>query len=359
MSSSQFIGAGSVRHSLAESRSEESCRAASASDSGQDWRDAILLGDSVAIRRLRSQIQRIAPYFRIALIRGETGSGKQLVGRAIHALSAGSDGPFIVTTASALAESVAGSEASHREPATESVFESACGGTLYLDRIGELSYTLQAALFRFLCVCNDRRAGVPQGGRTGFRGSARPRADTRILAASSRDLRALSAIGQFRHDLYARLSVVEIFVPPLRQRVEDLAILAGSLLRRLAEQTGESPKLLAGSTLVQLQNRLWPDNFRELGRVVAEAAALAEGAIVEPRHLLALNEAARANAAAPPTAQMERLDVVIQQHVLEVLVRCGGNKLRAAALLGISRSTLYRMLDTTAACTHPAMEREQ
>jgi len=329
--------------------------------------DAALLGESAAIRHLRSQLQRIAPHFRTALIRGEIGSGKQMVARYLHACSPGADGPFIVTSASALAESFAGEAALHRgaTPTTAILLESAHGGTLYLNGVGELPFVLQAALLRFIRACEERRVTPALAGRSSFKSAnaresgARaapirlpaprvlaPRmAATRILAASDRDLRMLSAIGQFRQDLYARLAAVEIMVPPLRQRMEDIPVLAAWLLHRLAEETGRRPKLFAASTLAQLQGHLWPNNLRELERVVAHAAALADGELIEPRHLLALIDRAPAGLPATPEVKLERLHDVVHQHVLEVLTRCGGNKLRAAELLGISRSTLYRMLD--------------
>jgi DNA-binding NtrC family response regulator len=304
----------------------------------------ILLGDSVAVQQLRSQINRVAPYLRTALIRGEIGVGKQFVARAIHALSSGADGPFIVCDASALVASIAsgGRSTTPAAPAAGPLLESAQGGTLYLDGIGKLSPALQAALFRFIRACDERRSAGAQTSRAGFR-----RADTRILAASDRNLRTLAAIGQFRQDLYARLSVVEIFVPPLRQRIEDIPILAAWLLRRLADRAGQSPRMLAESTLALLQGRSWPDNLNELDRVVCQAAALAEGDLIEPRHLFALVEPAHPSLAPASAVKIERLHDVIRQHVLEVLTRCGGNKLRAAELLGISRSTLYRMLDAS------------
>jgi DNA-binding NtrC family response regulator len=184
-----------------------------------------------------------------------------------------------------------------------------------------------------------------------LRSFAERRAETRrwelrIIAATHRDLRTMSAIGQFHHELYARLSAVEVFVPPLRQRVEDIPILAAWLLRRLADRTGESAKTLAEETLAKLRGRLWPNNIRELERVVAQAAALAEGPIIEPRHLLVLVEPANGPAVAPAMGRLDRLQDVIHRHVIEVLTRCAGNKLRAAELLGISRSTLYRMLES-------------
>ncbi|MGD0798303.1 MAG: sigma 54-interacting transcriptional regulator [Acidobacteriaceae bacterium] len=306
---------------------------------------SILLGDSVAVLRLRSQIQHIAPHYRTALIRGEAGTGKQLVARAIHAFSPGASRPFVIGNTSALAASIAAnSRPGQPHPtAAGSLLESAHGGTLFLDGIGELPSALQSALFRFLRACEERRAAPAQPGRASLR-----RPDTRILAASDRDLRTLAAIGQFHQELYAHLSAVEIVVPPLRQRIEDLPILAAWLLRRLAGRTGQNPKMLAESTLAQLQGRPWPNNLRELDRVLTQAAALADGALIEPRHLLALVGPTHSNPDASTAIKIERLHDVIQQHVLDVLTRCGGNKLRAAELLGISRSTLYRMLGSSA-----------
>jgi len=353
MSSNHFISAGLSRQPLSELQNREHSGTNSTSATAHSLRDPVLLGESVAIRRLRSQIQRIAPYFRTALIRGEIGAGKQLVGRAIHALSPGANGPFIVTNSYTIAESVANSESTRSATSSSaaSLLESANGGTLYLDSVGELPTALQAALFRFIRTCEERRTAPAAAIRNDFRRTSPHSLDSRlapprILAASDRDLRTLAAIGQFRQDLYARLSAVEIFVPPLRQRVEDIPVLSAWLLRRLAEQTGQSPKMLAEATLTQLQGRMWPNNLSELERAVSQAAALAEGAIIEPRHLLSLVEAPPST---PPPVKIERLQDVIQNHVLDVLTRCGGNKLRAAELLGISRSTLYRMLDASAA----------
>jgi len=309
--------------------------------------DPVLLGDSLAIRRLRSQIQRIAPYFHTALLRGETGSGKQLVARAIHALSPGADGPFIVANASALAQSAADSETSHSTTSlfATSMLESVQGGTLYLECVGDLPFALQTALFRFIRTCLERRDNHRPSG-CNLRHRSNPlRLDTRILASTDRDLRVLAAVGQFRQDLYTSFSAVEILVPSLRQRVEDIPHLVDWLMHRIAADSGQGPKLLDKATLAQLQKRLWPNNLRDLERVVTQAAALAGGACVEPRHLLALVDPPATTPPRSPAIHIERLHDVIQQHVLDVLTRCGGNKLRAAQLLGISRSTLYRMLD--------------
>jgi DNA-binding NtrC family response regulator len=339
MSSNQITYPGFTGRTLPESRQDATQHGASDA-SVVDGDGSILLGDSVAIRRLRSQIQRIAPYYRTALIRGEVGAGKHLVARAIHSLSPGAEGPFVACAQAALTHALAPAPAQQSSggptPAGAALLESAQGGTLYLGEIGELPYPLQAPLVRFLRSFAERRAETR-------------RWEVRIVAATHRDLRTMSAIGQFHHELYTRLSAVEIFVPPLRQRLEDLPGLAAWLLRRLAEQTGEGAKTVSGAAVAQLQTRLWPGNLRELERVLAQAATLADGAVIEPRHLLALVEPANAVSAMHGTGRLDRLQDVIQHHVIEVLTRCAGNKLRAAELLGISRSTLYRMLETVEA----------
>jgi DNA-binding NtrC family response regulator len=347
MSSNQVTTAASFEQSFSGMLHAASRDPGSGTDPSRDPQKPVLLGESLAVQRLRSQIQRIAPYFRIALIRGEMGCGKELVARAIHALSPSADRPFVVTRAATLAESLAARDGTRlgRGWTAASLVESADGGTLYLRGVGELALGLQDTLLQFLIEFDRCRSKPPRTRITRVDPSARSLADVRILAASDRDLRTLSAIGQFRQDLYAQLSAVEIFVPPLRQRAEDIPLLAQWLLRRLAEATGQAPKLLAEETASRLQEQLWPNNLRELERVLCQAAALAEGARIEPRHLLAVVEPAFGNSARAPAVKIERLHDVMQQHVFEVLARCGGNKLRAAELLGISRSTLYRMLD--------------
>lgn len=319
-----------------------------------DCSEWVLLGESVAVRQLRLQIRRVAPYFRTALIRGEAGAGKELVARAIHALSPGFVGPFIVADARLLAESTEYCESPHANTTLTAarLLASAQGGTLYLTHIGDSSTVQQAALLAFLRDCEERKGTWPRPGN-GISGeiggrevqvSTSRNLDMRILAASDRDLRSLAAIGQFRQDLFARLSGLEIFVPPLRQRVADIPILVDCLLRRIAEGSGEPAKSLAERAMLWLQEYSWPNNFCELKHVVIQAATFAEGGTIEASHLLALIEpqVAQEPMSAPP--KIECLHDVMQRHVLDVLSRCAGNKVRAAEALGISRSTLYRML---------------
>jgi|GEM_PF-1017680 len=320
----------------------EACACVSAHERSE-W---ALLGDSVAVRQLRSQIRRVAPYFRTALIRGEAGAGKEQVARAIHALSPASESRFVVADAHMLAESNHHCESSDANlvPTLARVLESAHRGTLYLTHLDNLSFAQQAGLFKRLRVCEERRSIWPHPGSGTIGGLP----NTRILAASDRDLRSLAAIGQFRQDLYARLSGLEIFVPPLRQRVADVPILCECLLRGIAERNREPTKSLTESAMLWLQQYSWPKNLSELEYVILQVAKFTEGQSIEAGQLMALVQPEDAGVPISSTLKIEPLHDVIQRHVLETLNRCGGNKVRAAEALGISRSTLYRMLGVRA-----------
>jgi DNA-binding NtrC family response regulator len=319
-----------------------------------DANSPALLGDGVAVRHLRSQIQRIAPYFRIAVLRGESGSGKGVVARAIHARSPGALGPFIIADAAVFADAVSAAPGPRSTP---SLLEAADGGTLYLKRACDLSAAHQDSLVRFFRGRWERRAESPSGSDSPERRTLERRQPNpaparycgmRILVASDRDLRTLAAVGRFRQDLYAQLSAVEIVVPPLRERLDDIPVLATWLLRWIEQQTGQSPKHFSHCALAHLHQLQWPRNLRELEEVVAQAAALSPASLIELPSLLALGEPATIAPAPSAPPRIERLDEVVQRHVVDVLTRCGGNKLRTAELLGISRSTLYRMLDSNA-----------
>lgn len=286
-----------------------------------------LLGDGVAVRQLRSQIERIAPYIRCGLIRGEIGAGKLAVAQAIHALSSRAAGPFLACDASRAVSCTTpdGANWTHSPASATEMAKAASEGTLYLAGVAELSIEDQAGLMRFLRACDDRQPG----------------SSTRIVAGTRRDLRSLVALGQFRNDLYERLSAVEILVPPLRHRAEDIGALADALLCRMADQFAAVPTKISPAAVLYLQQQPWPQNLRDLQRSLQQAAARASGATIEGRHLESLMDM---NVAQGGPTRLERLEAVVERHVMEVLSHCGGNKLRAAEVLGISRSTLYRML---------------
>ncbi len=273
-----------------------------------------LAGQGVAMQRVRSQLHRIAPYFRIALITGEAGTGKETVARVLHARSAGADGPFVVWRAAKFVEKLV-----QRDQGAD-LLQEAHGGTLFLDEIRSVPFGQQPLLLRLLQQQEQRSQ----------------RCDLRIVAASNHELRPLMATGQFREDLHRRIAAVEIGLTPLRKRPEDFAALTAALL----QHTGASE--ISAEAVARLERHGWPGNVREMREVLERATALAQGMTVEARHLPLSEHVEEAG------RSLERLQDVVQRHVLDVLTQCSGNKLRASEVLGISRSTLYRMLD---ACT--------
>ena len=270
------------------------------------------------MRRVRSQLQRIAPYFRVALITGENGTGKETVARALHRKSARAGGPFVVWRSQDFPEKL------RDENLTGETLRDLRRGTLYLDCIGSMPMRLQGRLLDLLEQENLRSQ----------------RSELRIVASNERELRTLATTGRMREELYRRIAAVEIALPPLRKRVEDIPVVVETMLRHIPGAAGISPEAMA--ILVQHD---WPANIREVRKVLETAVALAEGQPVELRHLPLFPT--DKDEAECEGASLERLQDVIQRHVLEVLTRCSGNKLRASEVLGISRSTLYRMLDTT------------
>ncbi len=281
---------------------------------------AYLVGEGAAMRRVRSQLQRIAPYFRVALITGEPGTGKETVARALHRRSTRASGPFIVWRLADFTERL------REENLTADVLRDLRRGTLFIDGIGGMSLTLQG---RLLELMQQQEA---------FRSQ---RAELRIVAANERELRTLTTTGQLREELYKRIAAVEIGLTPLRKRPEDIALVAETLLRHMPGAATISSG--AGELLCK---QVWLGNVREMRRVLQMAVSMAEGAPIEPVHL-ALLETEPAAENQPEERSLERLQDVIQRHVLEVLTRCSGNKLKASEVLGISRSTLYRMLDAS------------
>lgn len=299
----------------------------------------VLLGDSLAVRRLRTQVQRIAPYLRTALILGEPGSGKSAVARELHRCGSNPDSPFVACRAMEFAEALF----EERTPEdTISLLDSARGGTIYLSGVHELPYPLQGSLQRFLA---ERESARTTGGRLPSS------TEVRIIAGSCRDLRTLSSMGQFRSELLSRLAVLEIRVPALHERTDDLPILAEWILARTSLRTGLPAKALSAAALESLQGREFGHNLRDFEQTVIHASALAEGPVIEPVHVpppprSEVQPGAEAPVPQPDPLKGERLQDVIHRHVLQILTRCRGNKLRTAEMLGISRSTLYRMLDS-------------
>lgn len=280
------------------------------------------------------------------LIRGETGTGKEMVARAIHANSAHADEPFVAVNCTALSETLLESELfghvkgsfTGAVSARRGYFEMAGSGTIFLDEIGDTSPEFQTKLLRVL----QERTFYPVGGE------APKRTDARIIAATHQPMEALVEEGSFREDLYFRLRVVEIEVPPLRERRDDIPLLAEALLDRIREATGSRVRHIGVGAMRRLITHDWPGNVRELENALTRAAVLARGAAIDEEHLmLHLDPGADGVGGAGERDDPDdlSLDSAIRRHVQVVLHRTDGNKSETARVLGISRSRLQRYVD--------------
>ncbi|MCY0995774.1 sigma-54 dependent transcriptional regulator [Myxococcus sp. MISCRS1] len=290
-------------------------------------------------------LRKVAPTQATVLLVGESGTGKEVAARALHQWSERSEGPFIAVNCAALTETLLESELfGHEKGAfTGAVaqrrgrIELAQGGTFFLDEVGELKAELQAKLLR---VLQERRFERVGGTRT-------LEADVRWVAATNRDLKTMMAHGEFREDLYHRLAVFPIRLPSLRERREDLRPLAELLLRRIGEELGRPGLKLSPEASERLESFAWPGNVRELRNALERAAILADGAVVESRHLWLDPTSAPTSTPTPavgarlPDTTLEELErMAIEQAIADE----GGNRKRAAQRLGIGLRTLYDKL---------------
>jgi two-component system response regulator AtoC len=302
--------------------------------------DGGIVGAAAPMLAVYRMVSRVAPTRSTVLIQGETGTGKELVARAVHAASRRRDRPFVTVDCGALAESLLESELfGHVKGAftgaltdKRGLFEAAAEGTCFLDEIAGISPCVQARLLRVLQEHEVRRVG----------GTESNAVDVRIIAATNRDLGALVAEGQFREDLFYRLSVVTIGLPPLRERREDIPLLARHFLRAYAAANDRPLLGISPLALAALLAYDWPGNVRELEHAIEHAAALTASPVLLPEDL-----PAQLAAPAPRTAVASdsplRLRDVVTSHLLRVLKEARWNKKLAAQLLGIHRRTLYRL----------------
>ena len=302
---------------------------------------ASMVGHSAAMLEVFHRIRRVAPHFRGVLLTGETGSGKELAAQALHKLSPASAGPYVTCNCSAVAETLAESELfGHVKGAftgatqdRAGVFEAANGGAVLLDEIGELSLSMQAKLLRVLQNQEIQRVGSPVARQV----------DVRVIAATHRDLKAMVKDERFREDLFYRLSMVEIRLPSLSERTEDLPLLERYFLKRFAEQYSKSVRGITTRAQALLAKHSWPGNVRELENVLGSACMMTEGETIDvpdlPEYLRERQEVGNAESGACLT-----LEQVERSHTLKVLESVGGNKVRTAELLGVSRAKLYRIL---------------
>jgi DNA-binding NtrC family response regulator len=306
----------------------------------------LLIGENASLRKVYASLQRAATTDTTVLIEGESGTGKELFARSLHALSGRADAPFVAINCAAIPENLLETElfgyekgaftgAVARKPGK---FEIAHRGTLFLDEIGDLPITLQAKILRALEEKRFERVG----------GTAPLQVDVRLVAATNRGLKAAVAARRFREDLYFRLSVFPITVPPLRERAGDIPLLARHFVDRFCRDLNKKPLVLSPEAVEQLQTYYWPGNVRELQNCIERAVILAEADTILPRHLnlsFVLPPAAE-----EPPSPWEQIDLSgtlveasrrvlreAEKHKIEQVLReADNNKGRAAELLGIT-----------------------
>jgi two-component system nitrogen regulation response regulator NtrX len=327
-------------------------------------RTLTMVGESYAMRQLREQVAMAAPTNGRVLIYGENGTGKELVARTVHSLSRRRTGPFVEVNCAAIPEELIESELfGHvRGSFTGAVadrrgkFEVADGGTIFLDEVGDMSLKTQAKVLRVL----QEQVVEPVGGRSGVR------IDVRVLAATNKDLPAEIRAGRFREDLYFRLNVIPIFVPPLRDRREDIPLLADHFMVEFAREYGRRVKTLEPSATSGLQAYGWPGNVRELKNVIERLIIMVPGDTIAARDLLFLERAgiagsaASAEAALPGTLSLhEARHNFEREYILRVLADQQGNISRTADLLGVERSNLYRKMRSLGILGPRLLDREE
>jgi DNA-binding NtrC family response regulator len=313
-----------------------------------------MIGRGPAMQDLFGMIRRLAPHVRTALISGETGTGKELVARALHKTGPRRERRFVTVNCSAVVETLFESElfghmrgaftgATENKPG---LFEAADGGTLFLDEIGELPLSVQAKLLRVLELGEVQRVG-----------SLEPRrVSVHVIAATNRDLRTEVAAGRFRSDLYYRLNVVEVKLPTLRDRREDIPYLTAAFIRDTSERLQKPVLGVTPGAERLLSVAQWEGNVRELRNIIERACILADGDFITER------EVGNTMPGVPPLATLSRpaagympaasaapdADLLVnveRDHIQRALVRAGGNKKAAAKMLGVSRRALYRRLE--------------
>jgi two-component system response regulator AtoC len=291
-------------------------------------------------------IARVAPTRSTVLITGESGTGKEVVARALHYNGTRPAGPFVTIDCAGLAESLLESELfghvrgafTGAVMARRGLFETGHGGTVFLDEVGDMGPNLQAKLLRVLELQEIKPVG----------GNEAVRIDVRPIAATNKDLRAEVRAGRFREDLFYRLNVVTIHLPPLRERREDIPALACHFLQKYSEANGKVISAIAAETMARLEAYPWPGNVRELENAIERAVAVSSHPILLPDDLplhLVPATAPAVEVEVSDRVELVSLEALTRWHIARVLAATGGNKKRAAEILGVDRRTLYRMLE--------------
>src|SRR3954462_9247232 len=337
-----------------------------------------LIGESAVMQEVFDTIKQVAPTRATVLITGESGTGKELVAQALHALSGRPKQKFVAVHCAALSPQLLESELfGHEKGAFTGAmerrigrFEQANGGTIFLDEIGEIDTTTQVKLLR---VLSEERSFERVGGNSSLK------VDVRLVAATNRDLQKMVGEGKFRDDLYFRLSVVPIHIPPLRERREDIPLLVAAFLKQFSEENGKPFRELTSDAMQAVLRYDWPGNVRELRTAVEHGVVMATGAKITLRDLPTAVRQGEAAATGPrglpapkyPVSQSEQFDLHATEErlILQALSESKGNVTAAARKLGISRRTLHRKLkefrketpdsDTPSSDSPPNADRDQ
>src|SRR5687767_4594874 len=327
-----------VNHALSDRRLREQVRDLRRSLALEE----LLVGESEAMKKLDQQIRSAAASHSRVLITGENGSGKEIVARTLHRLSPRAEQAFVDVNCAAIPEELIESELfGHRKGAftgaiddRKGKFELADGGTLFLDEVGDMSLKTQAKVLRVLQEQTFQRVG----------GQQTIKVDVRVLAATNKDLATEIANGSFRSDLYYRLNVIPIEVPPLRARGNDVVLLAEHFLLRFAAETGQRAKKLSAGAASKLRSYHWPGNVRELRNVIERLAILLPADTIEPEDLQFGARTETPTEIATNLTLREARDEFEKQYILARLREYAGNVSRTADALGVERSNLYRKL---------------
>jgi two-component system nitrogen regulation response regulator NtrX len=326
-----------INHALSDRKLRDQVR-----DLRREVFEELLVGESDVMRALEDHVRSAAPSNSRVLITGENGSGKEIVARTLHRLSHRAEQPFVDVNCAAIPEELIESELfGHRKGAftgaideRKGKFELADGGTLFLDEVGDMSVRTQAKVLRVLQEQTFQKVGGQQAITV----------DVRVIAATNKDLEAEIARGTFRDDLYYRLNVIPISVPPLRTRGNDIVLLAEHFLRRFAAETGTPRKKLSSGAASKLKAYHWSGNVRELRNVIERLAILLRGDTIEAEDVQLGTRAAAPVEIATDLTLKEARDAFEKQYILARLKEFAGNVSRTADALGVERSNLYRKL---------------
>ncbi len=304
-----------------------------------------IVGNSLATRKLLDMVKQVAPSSATVLIQGESGTGKELVAREIHRLSDRADKPLVPFNCAALPQELAEGELFGHEKgaytgahkARAGLFRDAHGGTLFLDEVAELDLSTQGKLLRVI----QEREVKPLGGSTPIP------VDVRLIAASKEGLESAVANGAFREDLFYRLNVITVAVSPLRERKDDISLLSGYFLRKMAKKNGKEMDAISTEAMDALYSHDWPGNVRELENIIERAVVLSRGSVLESSVLPWTSDKEQVQDVVTPITipmgkTLEEIEILVLRTILD---RVEGDKKLAADILGISQRTVYRMLD--------------